>query len=1306
MDPSFDPNISGGAVVCAAFETEGKILIAGNFETVGAVTQRYLARLNGNGSLDSSFAPTLDASVEVVAVQLDGQILLGGSFTMVNSTTRNYCARISATGVLDASFHPNLNAALECLCVQADGKILLGGQFTAVANQPRAYLARVSAAGVPDASFASLASAPVTSLALQTNGKILAGGSFSSGSLVGIARLFTNGTLDPGLGIQLGYLPVVYCILLQADGKAVSGGGYSSNSHLRRSLNETTTQSLQVTAFNQARWLRGGTSPEAERVEFEVSTDGGSTWRDAGDGARITGGWELNGTTLPPQGKLRARARSAGSGNSSALMETTIDFGGLLTPRIGLSGNAQEIVNQDATPSLDDHTNFGAAPVIGGLAARTFTITNVGSALLSLNGTPRVTLSGMDASDFSVTQLPDASLPVGGSTSFQIAFNPLLLGTRTAQVTVASDDFDQGVYQFSIAGTGIGLIREACVLGNGQIIVREDATPVVEDHTDFGPVLYTEGSVTRTFTIANKGTAPLSLTGSPLVTMSGTHATEFTLTAAPSALIAANGSTTFQITFDPSISGLRTATISLTTDEENAPIYNFAIQGSGFAPGELELNFDPGGASSVNCVTTQPDGRLVVGGTFTTFGGVARNRLARLNTNGTLDPGFNPNLNSTVNCASVQADGKILIAGGFSNIGGTTRNRLARLNADGTLDASFNPNVGSSINCMVVQPDGKIVIGGSFNLVGGVNRTSLARLNPSGSLDSGLSLAFNAAVNSAVIQADGKIVLGGAFTTVGGIMRNYVARVTAEGALDPDFNPGASGAVICTVVQPDQSLIFCGSFTTMGGVTRNRIARVNAQGLLDTAFNPNVNSGINSACLQADGRILIGGGFTQVGGVTRNRIARLHANGTLDPSFNPNAGITVFSTNLQPDGKILLGGTFTTIGGTTRNALARLGNEAATQSLLPSPNQVLWLRGGAAPELSQVTFAYSNNDGGSWTSLGNGSRMAGGWELGGLNLSPNILIRARGLSTGGYYNGSSSLVESITTHGPQISVFAPLDTPVLDQTGHVNLDTVNVGSASAPKVFTIKNIGNANLTLGTITNDGTHHTEFQVSALGSPTVSPGDTTTIAVTFSPTARGLRETQLHITSNVPGTENPFDLTLEGTGNAVPTFSGYAFRAAINTPTSVGHAKFLARAADADGDALLLSGVSASSAQGGQVTLGTTGVTYVPSTGFMGIDSFTTTLSDGRGGAVTGLVFVNVNNTQAGTPSGNQISLLAQPDGSIAMFFLGIPTQTYLLQRSTNLQQWSTLATLAADENGIILFIDTEPPAGSAYYRTAIP
>ena len=190
--------------------------------------------------------------------------------------------------------------------------------------------------------------------------------------------------------------------------------------------------------------------------------------------------------------------------------------------------------------------------------------------------------------------------------------------------------------------------------------------------------------------------------------------------------------------------------------------------------------------------------------------------------------------------------------------------------------------------------------------------------------------------------------------------------------------------MICTVVQPDQSLIFCGSFTTMGGVTRNRIARVNAQGLLDTAFNPNVNSGINSACLQADGRILIGGGFTQVGGVTRNRIARLHANGTLDPSFNPNAGITVFSTNLQPDGKILLGGTFTTIGGTTRNALARLGNEAATQSLLPSPNQVLWLRGGAAPELSQVTFAYSNNDGGSWTSLGNGSRMAGGWELGGI----------------------------------------------------------------------------------------------------------------------------------------------------------------------------------------------------------------------------------------------------------------------------------------------------------------------------------
>src|SRR5438309_1203319 len=125
--------------------------------------------------------------------------------------------------------------------------------------------------------------------------------------------------------------------------------------------------------------------------------------------------------------------------------------------------------------------------------------------------------------------------------------------------------------------------------------------------------------------------------------------------------------------------------------------------GAAVVHGQSALDgFDPNASSSVYATAVQADGKILAGGQFTSIGGQTRNRIARLNPDGTLDTAFDPNANAPVNAIAVQADGKILVGGDFTNIGGQTRNRIARLNSDGTLDTTFDPNAsGGSVRSLV-----------------------------------------------------------------------------------------------------------------------------------------------------------------------------------------------------------------------------------------------------------------------------------------------------------------------------------------------------------------------------------------------------------------------------------------------------------------------------------------------------------------------------------------------------------------------------------------------------------------------------
>ena len=266
---------------------------------------------------------------------------------------------------------------------------------------------------------------------------------------------------------------------------------------------------------------------------------------------------------------------------------------------------------------------------------------------------------------------------------------------------------------------------------------------------------------------------------------------------------------------------------------------------------------------------------------------MARNNIARLNSDGTLDTAFNPTANGSVLSIVAQRDGKILAGGGFTGIGGQIRNHIARLDATTGLADSFNPNANDFVNSIAVQADGKILAGGFFagaNSIGGQTRNRIARLDPTTGLADSFNPNANERVNSIAVQADGKILVGGYFfgaNTIGGQTRNRIARLDPTTGLADSFDPNANSVVEAITVQPDGKVLAGGGFTSIGGQTRNHIARLDATTGLADSFDPNANSFVNSIAVQADGKILVGGffaGANSIGGQTAepHRPARSH----------------------------------------------------------------------------------------------------------------------------------------------------------------------------------------------------------------------------------------------------------------------------------------------------------------------------------------------------------------------------------------------------------------------------------------------
>lgn len=621
-------------------------------------------------------------------------------------------------------------------------------------------------------------------------------------------------------------------------------------------------------------------------------------------------------------------------------------------------------------------------------------------------------------------------------------------------------------------------------------------------------------------------------------------------------------STGFYVFFQPHANAnptptTHTATLHIRSNDADENTFDIALTGTGYQAGKPEAGFNAGLNGDVYATVVQPDGKILLGGSFTSIQPVGtattqdRGHLARLNADGTLDSSFHPNANDKVHSIAVQHDGKILIGGWFTSLqpGGTgtafTRSYLARLNADGTVDTGFVANLNWIVRCVLPQRDGKILVGGQFTQVnngsGNEPRNYIARLNENGTLDTTFNPNANGEVLTLALDSQDRIIVGGYFSNIGGATRYKLARLDAVGVAD-GFSPVSSSYVYAVAMESDGSLLVGGDFTESlpGGGTASNLLRVKPDGTLDPTFRPNPGYRIQGISVQADGSILVSGSFTAVqpsgdpAPTTRNRIARIFPAGSLDSQFNPDANGEVYGCAIQADGKVVPAGSFYILGGEARYGTARLSNNSVTDILtVPSLSSIEWQRGGAAPETTDVRFDLSTDSGATWTPLsGTVSRTTTGWEITGITLPSTGRVRARARTTSGNHNGSSGIVQASVSYGepPDIAVLKD-GLPIAFGHSH-EFGVVGTGGSSGSIILTIQNTGGSPLKrLTGLSLAGSSH--FTVAGPSSDSVAAGGSGTLTVRFQPRTTGIHSAILHLTSNVPDTPT-FDILLSGTGS----------------------------------------------------------------------------------------------------------------------------------------------------------------------------
>jgi uncharacterized delta-60 repeat protein len=749
-------SINGG-IASVAVQADGRLLIAGNFSTVNGAARGKVARLHADGSTDFTFlnglAGVSDSGwVKAVAAQNDGKVLIAGAFGPVNGVNRVSLARLNRDGSLDSSFQDGLAGVsgwVNALAVQNDGKILLGGYFYKVNGIDRKSLARLNADGTLDTGFlnglsgitelVSTIAGTVHCLAIQSDGKVLVGGVFyrvHGERRDNLARLNPDGTLDGGFLNRLpGVDSWITAMAVQPDGKVVIGGPFIFVNGTKRSG----IARLNADGTLDGDFLRGlsGLSSVTEDPYIPTTARSANAVAVQSDGKILLGGRftavndtaRTNFARLNADGTLDDGFPDAAFSSYSMVNSVTVLNGakvlaaGEFTTVQGESH--RQIAQFNGDGSVDGNFHDGISQAIYGVA--------------------------------SVAAQNDGKVLIGGE------FTAINGSARSHIARLNVDGSLDNVFQNGLSGAN-GSVQSVAAQADGKVLIGGDFSRVNGESRHRLARLNADGTLDPGFQNGlagvNDRVLNLAVQGDGKVLIQG----QFTIV---------NGES-------------RTNFARLNAD---------GTLDSAFPTGLLTADTDPDCPDgTVHALAVQSDGQVLIGGGYTSINGVGRTNLARFNPDGTLDRGFQidfagvggsicPNPHGRVYAVAVQGDGKLLIGGDFSSVNGVARRNLARLNPEGTVDRGFQEGltgIDGDVYFVATQSDGRILVGGNFYSVNGASRRSIARLHRDGTLDDGFFRGLSGAdgfVSWIAPLDDGKVLIARGFTTVNGVPLFDLARL-------------------------------------------------------------------------------------------------------------------------------------------------------------------------------------------------------------------------------------------------------------------------------------------------------------------------------------------------------------------------------------------------------------------------------------------------------------------------------------------------------------------------------------------------
>ncbi len=834
LDPSFDlpaENENAGNFNAAiAYGATGQFIGVGDFTHINGNAALRVARFHADGSREVGFAPIVDNAIFSVAV--DGaKILIGGTFAIVNGVARTRLARLNADGSLDPTFAIGSGPSntVRAIARQADGKYLIGGNLTSYngTGNARNFIVRVNADGSFDSTFnAAITGTQVNAIVVQPDGKILIGGTFTQAGTTTVANLVrveSTGAVDPsfaiGTGLGGGAVNAIAIDGTTSPGPRVIVGGAFTNYNTSTTVNRLarlSTAGVLDSAFNS------GTSGPNNIVNAVVL-----------DGPGVTPKIYIAGTftsysTLTAANRA-ARINDNGTfdvgyavgGTATALVYTPASAGGAAADTIVVAGSFT------TTGSLSK-----ALARFAGAGTRDSTVAPTTRGVASVN---------------LIRPVAGGKWLVGGSFTH-------LGGVRTGAVARLTSALTVDSTFNAVSGSaGAGYTSNPTIsFTNGGATTTAAATATTTASGQIATILVTHGGA--------------GYTSAPTVNITGGGGTG----AAATAIV--SGGVVKAVVFPTGANSNVNAAV-IQGDGRIVIAGNFsAYDGtpmSRIARLEVDGTLDPtyinaGPNSTINALAGLPSGKLIVGGGFATYFGLAQPSVVRVNADGTVDSaGFNAGTAAfAASALAVQPDGKVVVGGSFTRVkpgpdgvagngDDVTQANIIRLEANGALDNTFGTTAGVGtgganpiVNSVQIQPtDNKIVISGNYTTYNGGASTRATRLNADGSPDNTFNAgtSANGVVSSVLRQEDGKYLFFGSFSSFAGQSNTAsLARVAADGTFDSTFaNLGHNTASATTPsalqVMDDGKVLIGVNTLTSAGRPRLGLARLTAIGSVTIA---------------------------------------------------------------------------------------------------------------------------------------------------------------------------------------------------------------------------------------------------------------------------------------------------------------------------------------------------------------------------------------------------------------------------------------------------------------------------------------